>query len=57
MAMEERGDELRIFDINHDKAPTLAQITLQLTDDKNISNKDSNLVDWVADGINIQNDQ
>jgi hypothetical protein len=57
LAMEERGDKLRIFDINHDKAPTLAQITLQLTDDKNVSNKDSNVVDWVADGINIQNDQ
>jgi hypothetical protein len=55
--MEERGESLRIFDINHEKAPTLAQITLQLTDDKEISNNSANVVDWIADGIKAQSDQ
>jgi hypothetical protein len=57
LAMEERGEKLGIFDINHEKAPTLAQITLQLTDNKEISNNSANVVDWIADGIKAQNDQ
>ena len=32
LAMEERGEKLRIFDINHGKAPTFTQITLSLTE-------------------------
>ena len=57
MAMEERGEKLKIFDVNQKKAPTLAQITLQLTSNKEISNNSANIVDWIADGIKIQNDQ
>jgi hypothetical protein len=56
LAMEERGECLRIFDINHKRAPTLAEITLHLTETKEESN-DANIVNWVADGIKIQNDQ
>ena len=56
-AMEERGDCLRIFDINHEKAPTLAQITLQLTEMKDNLSSSVNIVDWIADGIKTQNDQ
>jgi hypothetical protein len=37
LAMEERGERLKIFDVNHEKAPTLAQITLQLCDAKGSS--------------------
>ena len=36
--MEERGERLAIFDINHKKAPTLAEITLKLTDGVRTSN-------------------
>ena len=37
LAMEERGDRLRIFDVNHENAPSLAEITLKLTDNGNSS--------------------
>ena len=57
LAMEERGENLKIFDINHRKAPTLAQITLSLAESKDISNEAANVVDWIADGIKIENDQ
>jgi hypothetical protein len=55
--MEERGDLLRIFDVNHEKAPTLAQVTLRLTEAKDGSGSGLNIVDWIADGIKAQNDQ
>lgn len=57
LAMEERGDLLRIFDVNHEKAPTLAQVTLRLTEAKDGSGSGLNIVDWIADGIKAQNDQ
>jgi hypothetical protein len=55
--MEKRGECLTIFDINHEKAQTLAQITLQLTDKKDNSNNTVNLVDWISNGIKAENDQ
>jgi hypothetical protein len=55
--MEERGERLKIFDINHRKAPTLAEITLGLTNTKDKSNNTVNIVDWIADGIKAQDDQ
>jgi hypothetical protein len=55
--MKERGERLKIFDVDHEKAPTLAQITLQLCDDKDCSNSRADLVDWIADGIKAENDQ
>jgi hypothetical protein len=56
--MEQRGEHLRIFDINHKRAPTLAEITLTLTSDASNNSKSIvNMVDWVADGIKAQNDQ
>jgi hypothetical protein len=56
--MEKRGEHLRIFDIKHKKAPTLAEITLTLTTNtKDNSNSPVNIVDWIADGIKAQNDQ
>jgi hypothetical protein len=55
--MEERGDHLKIFDINHKKAPTLAQITLQLTDIEDNPSDSVKIVDWIADGIKAENDQ
>ena len=57
LAMEERGESLKIFDIKHKKAPTLAQITLQLCDKNDDSNRDADIVDWIADGIKAENDQ
>jgi uncharacterized lipoprotein YddW (UPF0748 family) len=59
LAMEKRGEHLQIFDVNHKKAPTLAQITLQLTEMNDRSNNDnnSNIVNWIADGLKAENDQ
>jgi hypothetical protein len=56
-AMTKRGENLGIFDLNYNKAPSLAEVTLQLTDEKNNSKDNSNMVDWIADGIKAQNDQ
>ena len=56
-AMEERGEALRIFDINLELAPSLAQITLRLTDLKENSNQNVNVIHWISDGIKAQNDQ
>ena len=55
LAMEQRGEHLRIFDVKHKKAPTLAEITLTLTNTKDNSNCTANIVDWIADGINCLN--
>jgi hypothetical protein len=57
LAMEERGERLKIFDIDHKKAPTLAEITLALTNTKDDLNGTVSIVDWIADGIKAQNDQ
>ena len=57
LAIEERGERLRIFDINHEKAPTLAEITLALTHTEDNPNNASNIVDWISDRIKAQNDQ
>ena len=57
LAMDERGEKLMIFDVNHRKAPTLAQITLSLSESKDNSNEVSNVIDWISDGIKIENDQ
>ena len=57
LAMEERGERLEIFDINLEKAPTLAEITLKLTDGKEGSDISASAVDWISDGIKAQNDQ
>jgi hypothetical protein len=57
LAMEERGERLRIFDINYEKAPTLAEVTLNLTDAQDGSNDNANVVHWISDGIKAQNDQ
>jgi hypothetical protein len=55
--MEERGERLKIFDVNHQKAPTLAQISLQLCDDKENSKDRTDVVDWISDGIKAENFQ
>lgn len=55
--MEERGNLLTIFDVNHENAPTLAQITLKLTENEDNSIDSANVVHWISDGIKLQNDQ
>ena len=55
--MDDRGEALRIFNINQEMAPTLAQITLWLADKNKDSIDASNVVDWVANGIKAQNYQ
>jgi len=57
LAMEERGESLRIFDLNHEKAPTLSQITLRLTEENGELTGGADVVNWIADGIKAQNDQ
>ena len=56
-AMDERGESLGIFDVKHEKPPTLAQITLQLTDTQDDYSNNMNPVDWIADGIKAENYQ
>jgi len=55
--MEERGESLKIFEVKHRKAPSLAQITLSLTEKTENSSDAMNIVDWIADGIKTENDQ
>jgi hypothetical protein len=59
--MEKRGKHLNIFDINWKKPPTLAEITLKLTEDvddlSGYLSGYSNVVNWISDGIKAQNDQ
>ena len=57
MELRGAGEHLRIFDINHEKAPTLAEITLKLTTNASDNSDSVDMVDWVADGIKAQNDQ
>jgi len=57
LAMKERGEKLKIFDVDHQNAPTLAEITLRLTDEDEDLNDSSNVVHWISDGIKAQNDQ
>ena len=56
MAIEERGERLTIFNVNHKKAPTLPKITLELTVKKNISELNK-AIDWIADVIKAKDDQ
>ena len=58
-AMEKRGEHPKIFDLNHEKTPTLAQITLKLTEVEgdSINNTNLSIVDWIANGIKAENDQ
>lgn len=57
LAMEERGEHLRIFDIKYQKSPTLAEITLSLIQGEDSSDSISTVVDWISDGIKAQNNQ
>ena len=57
LAMKNRGNQLRIFDISHKKTPTLAEVTLQLTEIQDHSSNNVNVVNWIAHGIRMQNDQ
>jgi hypothetical protein len=57
LATEERGERLNIFDLNHQKLPSLAQITVRLSDDKDGSSSLCDIVQWIADGIKAENDQ
>jgi hypothetical protein len=57
LAMRNRGNQLRIFDISHEKAPSLAEVTLQLTETQDHSSNGMNVVNWIAHGIRTQNDQ
>ena len=57
LAMKERDEKLRIFDINHGKAPTFTQISLSLTETNDNTNDGVHVVNWLADEIKTQNDQ
>ena len=57
LAMKVRGEHLKIFDINHRKAPTLSQITLSIIESEDDSYNNSAVVNWISDGIKAQNDQ
>ena len=57
LAVDKRGKYLSIFDVNHKKAPTLAEITLRLSDENEDLTNAASVVDWVSDGIKAQNNQ
>ena len=57
LATEERGEQLKIFDVNHQKLPTLAEIMFKLCDNKDNRSGLGNIVDWIADGIKAKNDR
>jgi hypothetical protein len=57
LAMEERGNRLKIFDVNLRKMPTLAEVTLQLCNVNANTNATVDAVDWIAAGIKAENDQ
>ena len=46
-----------IFDISHEKTPTLAEVTLQLTEREDHSSHTVNIVNWIAEEIRVQDDQ
>ena len=49
--MKNRGNQLRIFDTSHKKAPTLAEVTLQLTEIQDHSSNNVNVVNWIVMGL------
>jgi hypothetical protein len=51
LAIKNRGNQLRIFNISHEKAPSLAKVTLQLTETQDHSSNGVNVVNWIAHGI------
>ena len=57
LATEERGERLKVFDINHQKLPTLAEITVRLCDNKENTGGLEGIIDWIADGIKAENDR
>lgn len=57
LAMSQRGDHLKIYDLNHDKAPSLAEITLQLSENDAYSGNGVGATAWIASGIKAENEQ
>ena len=55
--MSQRGDHLKIFDLNHEKAPSLAQITLQLSKNDVCSGNGVSAMTWITNGIKAENEQ
>ncbi|KAG1886594.1 hypothetical protein F4604DRAFT_1571859, partial [Suillus subluteus] len=53
-AVEERGEYLDIYQLQINKAPTMAEIRLKLTESENDDDKHPGTVSWLITGINLE---
>ncbi|KAG1720661.1 uncharacterized protein EDB91DRAFT_1064768, partial [Suillus paluster] len=56
-AKEERGEHLNIYQLKIDKAPTMAEIRLKLTESEYADTGRLGSISWLIDGINIEDSQ
>ncbi|KAG1838555.1 hypothetical protein F4604DRAFT_1572198 [Suillus subluteus] len=57
MAMELRGDHLDIYQLKIDKAPTMAEIRLTLTESETSDIERPGSIPWIIQGINLEDSQ
>ncbi|KAG0703425.1 hypothetical protein DFH29DRAFT_874531 [Suillus ampliporus] len=53
-AMEQRGEYLDIYQLQMNKAPTMAEIRLKLTESENSDTGNPGTVSWLITGINLE---
>ncbi|KAG2053886.1 hypothetical protein BDR06DRAFT_848985, partial [Suillus hirtellus] len=53
----DRGELLDIYQLKMDKAPTMAEIRLRLTENELSSHGRTGAISWLIEGINIENTQ
>ncbi|KAG1799946.1 uncharacterized protein HD556DRAFT_1305447 [Suillus plorans] len=53
-AMEQRGEYLDIYQLQMNKAPTMAEIRLKLTESENTDTSKPGTVSWLITGINLE---
>ena len=56
-AMRNRGEELKIFEVQEMKLPTLADIRLELTEKEGRNRLASGTISWLADGVALEQAQ
>ncbi|KAG1877557.1 hypothetical protein F4604DRAFT_1924204 [Suillus subluteus] len=56
-AAQDRGELLDIYQLKMDKAPSMAEIRLRLTENELSANGRTGSVAWLIEGINIENSQ
>ncbi|KIK31764.1 hypothetical protein CY34DRAFT_36943, partial [Suillus luteus UH-Slu-Lm8-n1] len=56
-AMDQRGEHLDIYQLKIDKAPTMAEIRLKLTETEYADTGTSGSISWLINGINLEDSQ